>query len=139
MHDKYSGLMKVTTHLDHMSHCKTASCKNWSNRWTYRVFFINARRDEIRRGQAGSEDAFGLPEVPEGGQAQSPDGIRGQEDACCSSSGALRSAQSHPRPFVGVSQQSIFKRPSQVLAINAHKMAPRTSKRLQERAWDAPT
>ena len=45
----------------------------------------------------------------------------------------------HPRPFVGVSQKSIFKRPCQVLAINAHKMAPRTSKRLQERAWDAPT
>ena len=32
----------------------------------------------------------------------------------------------HPRPFVGVSQKSIFKRPCQVLAINAHKMAPRT-------------
>jgi len=45
----------------------------------------------------------------------------------------------HPRPFVGVSQKSIFKRPCQVLAINAHKMALRTSKRLQERAWDATT
>ena len=32
----------------------------------------------------------------------------------------------HPRPFVGVSQKSIFNRPCQVLAINAHKMAPRT-------------
>ena len=32
----------------------------------------------------------------------------------------------HPRPFVGVSQKSLFKRPCQVLAINANKMAPRT-------------
>ena len=45
----------------------------------------------------------------------------------------------HPRPFVGVSQKSIFKRPCRFLAMNTHKMAPRTSKGLQERAWDAPT
>ena len=39
----------------------------------------------------------------------------------------------HPRPFVGVSQKSIFKRPCQVLAMNTHKngsknglRAPRT-------------
>ena len=43
--DKYSGSMKITTRLDHTSHCKTASGTNWSNRWTYRVFIINTRRD----------------------------------------------------------------------------------------------
>ena len=30
--------MKITTHLDYISHCKTASGTNWSCRWTYRVF-----------------------------------------------------------------------------------------------------
>ena len=25
IHDNYSGLMKITTHLDHMSLCKTSS------------------------------------------------------------------------------------------------------------------
>ena len=39
----------------------------------------------------------------------------------------------------GVSQKSIFKRPCQFWAINAHKMAPRTTQRLQERPWSAPT
>jgi len=38
----------------------------------------------------------------------------------------------------GISK-SIFKRPCQFLAINAYTLAPRTSKRLQERAWDTPT
>jgi len=47
-YDKYSGLMKITTHLDYISHCKTASGTSWSNRWTYRVFIINTRFDEIR-------------------------------------------------------------------------------------------
>ena len=45
----------------------------------------------------------------------------------------------HARPFVGISQKSIFKRPCQFLAINAHKMAPRTTQWLQERPWNAPT
>ena len=45
----------------------------------------------------------------------------------------------HPRSFVGVSQKSIFKRPCQVLAINAHKMAPKPHQRLQNRTWDTPT
>ena len=40
---------------------------------------------------------------------------------------------------MGVSQKSIFKRPCQLLAINAHKMAPRTTQWLQERPWNAPT
>jgi hypothetical protein len=43
--DKYSGFMKITTHLDHISHCKTASGTNWSTGWTYRVFIMNTRSD----------------------------------------------------------------------------------------------
>ena len=35
--------------------------------------------------------------------------------------------------------KSIFKRPFQFWAINAHKMAPRTTQWLQERHCDAPT
>jgi len=35
--DKYSGTTKIIKHLDHVSHCKTASGTNWSNRWTYQV------------------------------------------------------------------------------------------------------
>ena len=45
----------------------------------------------------------------------------------------------HARPFVGVSHKSIFKRPCQLLAIDAHKMASRTTQWLQERPWNAPT
>ena len=44
----------------------------------------------------------------------------------------LQAESNHARPFVGVSQKSIFKRPCQFLAINAHKMAPRTTQWLQE-------
>ena len=33
--DKYSGSMKVTAHLDHVSRCKTASGTTWSDRWTH--------------------------------------------------------------------------------------------------------
>jgi len=36
--------MKITTHLDHISHCKT-----WSDRLTNRAFIINSRRNEISR------------------------------------------------------------------------------------------
>ena len=45
----------------------------------------------------------------------------------------------HARPFVGVFQKSIYKRTRQLLAINAHRMAPRTTRWLQERQGDAPT
>ena len=45
--DKCSCSTKITTHLDHISHCKTAFGTNRSNRWTYRVFIINTSRDEI--------------------------------------------------------------------------------------------
>ena len=44
-HDRYSDSMKITTHLAHISHCKTASGTNWSTRWINRVFMINTRRD----------------------------------------------------------------------------------------------
>jgi len=43
--DKYSDSVKITTHLNHISHCKTASGTNRSNRWTDRIFIINTRRD----------------------------------------------------------------------------------------------
>ena len=38
----------------------------------------------------------------------------------------------------GISK-SILQRPCQFLAINAHKIAPKTTQWLQERPWDAPT
>ena len=47
IYDKYSSSMKMTSHLDHVSRCKAASGIDWSNRWTYRVFITNTRRDEI--------------------------------------------------------------------------------------------
>ena len=45
---------------------------------------------------------------------------------------------SHARPFEPQSKVK-FQRFCQLSAVNAPKMAPRTSKRLQERAWDNPT
>ena len=50
---KYSGSMKITTHLDHNSHCQTASGTNWSNIWTYRVFIMNTRRRMVCRRMVG--------------------------------------------------------------------------------------
>ena len=47
VYDEYSGSIKITTHLGHISHCETASGTNRSNRWTQRVLIINTRRDEI--------------------------------------------------------------------------------------------
>ena len=41
--DHHSGSMRVTTHLDHKSHCKTASGTDWSNRRTYQISIINTR------------------------------------------------------------------------------------------------
>ena len=37
--------LKITTCLDHFSHCKTVSGTNWLNRWTYRVLVMYTRRD----------------------------------------------------------------------------------------------
>ena len=44
----------------------------------------------------------------------------------------------HARPFEPQSKV-IFGRFRQLLAINVHKMAPRTNQWLQERTWDTPT
>ena len=44
-HDEYSGSAKITAHLDHISHCQTASWSNESNIWTYQVSIVNTRRD----------------------------------------------------------------------------------------------
>ena len=51
---------------------------------------------------------------------------------------SVRDCPSHARPFEPQSEV-IFGRFRQLLAINAHQMAPRTSKRLQEPAWNDPT
>ena len=48
--DKHPGSMKSTTHLDHTSHCQTAPGTNWLQRWTYRVFITNTRRDYVLGG-----------------------------------------------------------------------------------------
>ena len=47
---KYAGSTKLTTLLDHISHCKTASDTNWSNRWTYRELIINVQYSALRAG-----------------------------------------------------------------------------------------
>ena len=46
----------------------------------------------------------------------------------------------YPRKALrGGMSKTFFKKCCQLLAINAHKMAPRTSQGLQERAWNTPT
>ena len=42
--DKYPGSTKITTHLDHIGQCKTASGTNWSKRWTYQSKILAAIR-----------------------------------------------------------------------------------------------
>ena len=44
---KYPGSMIFFAHLNHISHCKIAFGTNRSKRWSYRVFIISTRRDEI--------------------------------------------------------------------------------------------
>ena len=45
-YDEHSGSMTITSHLDHISHCKTTvSGTTWSNRWTHRVHIIDAGCD----------------------------------------------------------------------------------------------
>ena len=46
-HDRNSGSMKITTSLDHFSHCKTSSGTDWSNRLTHRAFIINTPCGQI--------------------------------------------------------------------------------------------
>jgi hypothetical protein len=45
VYESYSASMEITTQLIHIGHCKAAPGKNWSNRWTNRVFMMNTRRD----------------------------------------------------------------------------------------------
>ena len=47
VYDENSGSMKITTHLDHITHCRAAYGADWSNRWTYQVSIINTRHDQI--------------------------------------------------------------------------------------------
>ena len=54
IHEKISGSIKVTTHLNHISHCKTYYGKRWSNRWTYQVSLMNAVRDSITKSDIAS-------------------------------------------------------------------------------------
>ena len=57
----YSGAIKIATHLDHTSHCKTSSGINWSNRWTNRVVQeLGAHHGRDREEEeAGARDRFG--------------------------------------------------------------------------------
>ena len=43
--DEYSGLIKITTHPDHVFHCKTTSGSNRLKRWSSQYFSIDARRN----------------------------------------------------------------------------------------------
>ena len=52
---------------------------------------------------------------------------------------AIKNVDNPRKALRGGMSKSLFKRCCQLSAINAHKMAPRTSQGLQERAWDAPT
>ena len=57
---EYLCSMKITTHLDHIGHCKTASGTNWSNRWTYRalaIYILTEIKPQNRR--TGGTDARG--------------------------------------------------------------------------------
>ena len=45
--DTYAGPIKITTRLDHINRCETASGTSWSNGWICQDFFINTRRDWI--------------------------------------------------------------------------------------------
>jgi hypothetical protein len=52
-----AALHRLTTHLDHSSHCKTSPGQNWSNRWTKRLWIravIRSSRAFIaHRGHSG--------------------------------------------------------------------------------------
>ena len=45
--DKYSGSMKITTHLDDICHGQYSPVTNWLKRWTNQIFIVNTRRDYI--------------------------------------------------------------------------------------------
>ena len=45
VHDKYSASTKITSQLDHVSHCELASGTNWSDGGTLGVSTTNTNRD----------------------------------------------------------------------------------------------
>ena len=45
VYDRYSGSIKITSHLDFISQCRATPGTHWSRRWTIRVFVINIRHD----------------------------------------------------------------------------------------------
>ena len=51
--DKHAGSIKVTTHLNHISHCQAASGTGWLNRWTHRVYYKHSPRLNGGSGQDG--------------------------------------------------------------------------------------
>ena len=51
----------------------------------------------------------------------------------------VRNAVTPRKALRGGISKSFFQRPCHFLAMNAHKMAPRTNQWLQERTWNAPT
>ena len=67
IHDKNSGPIKITAQLHHISHCKTATGTNWSNRWTYH----------------GNSPGFDWP------QAWAPGGAKRASDGVSVESGAM--------------------------------------------------
>ena len=45
IYDKFSGPVKITAHLDDISHSKAKSGTHWLNGWTYRVLSMQIRPD----------------------------------------------------------------------------------------------
>ena len=52
IYDQYSDSTKITSHLDHVSHCTTSPVTIWLDRWTNRVFIMNTRRNYITTSHA---------------------------------------------------------------------------------------
>ena len=66
--------------------------------------------------------------------------VRSIRTRCCfAMTDVIQACSKPPKVLRGGISKSILKRPCQFLAINAHKMAPRTNQWLQERTWDTPT
>ena len=54
LNENYSGSMKITTHLDHISDCKTSSGTNVSSIWTYWVFIMHTHRNWSPRSSSST-------------------------------------------------------------------------------------
>ena len=80
-------------------------------------------QDNVRRAMASHDGQTNDGQIR--GTDSVEDSVRAMLDKQANSPEGIEDG-THPRPFVGVSQKSIFKSPCQVLASNAHKMAPRT-------------